>query len=85
MNLHPKSVFTLNKSGKQLKERIKLLKYIIKNEDKNPYLKNKQEELELIKVNLEKFLLEIIKLKVQVLYLPVTLIRMMKSLLIKIS
>tara|TARA_R100000773_G_C4217594_1_gene116070 strand:+ start:511 stop:2085 length:1575 start_codon:yes stop_codon:yes gene_type:complete len=38
------TVFTINKSGKHLKERIKQVKDIIKKEDKNPYLKNKQEE-----------------------------------------
>jgi chaperonin GroEL len=37
-------VFTINKSGKHLKERIKQVKDIIKKEDKNPYLKKKQEE-----------------------------------------
>ena len=38
------TVFTVNKSGKNLKDRIKQVKDIIKKEDKNPYLKKKHEE-----------------------------------------
>lgn len=38
------TVFTVNKSGKDLKDRLKQVKDIIKKEDKNPYLKKKHEE-----------------------------------------
>ena len=38
------TVFTVNKSGKDLKQRIKQVKDIIKKEDKNPFLKKKHEE-----------------------------------------
>ena len=38
------TVLTVNKSGKDLKERVKQVKDIIKKESKNPYLKKKQQE-----------------------------------------
>tara|TARA_B100000212_G_scaffold53885_2_gene35450 strand:- start:14241 stop:15806 length:1566 start_codon:yes stop_codon:yes gene_type:complete len=38
------TVFTVNKSGKQLKDRIKQVKDIIRKETKNPFLKKKQQE-----------------------------------------
>ena len=38
------TVFTVNKSGKALKDRIKQVKDLIKKEDKNPYMKKKLEE-----------------------------------------
>ena len=38
------TVFTVDKSGKDLKERIKQVKDLISKEDKNPYLKKKLEE-----------------------------------------
>ena len=37
-------MLTVNKSGKDLKERVKQVKDIIKKETKNPYLKKKQQE-----------------------------------------